>query len=439
MIVIPHALTFPGAFAPTGLLGAGPQSAAYLSISWRFGLSLGLLVYAFLISGKHTKEASESSPRAAIIWSVTIVIVVVGTLTLVVTAGEGFLPSLLSKGAVLPLGHTINGMIALMNMVTLLLLWTRGRSILDLWLMVAVCGLIGEGVFVAFFVTARFTFGFYAVRIISLVVSKVVLIVLLSETLILQARLSIANRKLQRERANRLTSAEAVVAAIAHEVRQPLTSMNTNAGAGRRFLDRTSPDVPEAMRLFGEIQAGAFRANEVFESFLRLFREGKQDRQAVDVNALTLEATRLLRKELDDHNVIARAKLASDLPVVQGHSGQLREVILNLIQNAIDAMASTTNRPRVISIATSRLGSDAISISLQDTGPGIEPQKLASIFDPFVTTKAKGTGLGLAICKMIVDQHSGKLSAASGENGGARFEIMLPTMTAAPSVPVAAS
>ena len=92
----------------------------------------------------------------------TIVIVVVGTLTWVVTAGDGFLPSLLSNGAVLPLGHTINGMIALMNMLTLLLLWTRGRSILDLWLMVAVCGLIGEGVFVAFFVTARFTFGFYA-------------------------------------------------------------------------------------------------------------------------------------------------------------------------------------------------------------------------------------------------------------------------------------
>ena len=84
--------------------------------------------------------------------------------------------------------------------------------------MVAVCGLIGEGVFVAFFVTARFTFGFYAVRIISLVVSKVVLIVLLSETLILQARLSIANRKLEREQENKLMNVEAIAAAIAHEI-----------------------------------------------------------------------------------------------------------------------------------------------------------------------------------------------------------------------------
>ena len=176
----------------------------------------------------------------------------------------------------------------------------------------------------------------------------------------------------------------------------------------------------------------------MFDSFLRLFREGKQDRQAVDVNALTLEATRLLRKDLDDHNVTISTKLASDLPVVQGHTGQLREVILNLIQNAIDAMASTTDRPRVISIATSRLGAGAVSISLQDTGPGIEPENLASIFDPFVTTKAKGTGLGLAICKMIVDQHGGELSAASDENGGARFEITLPTRTAAPAGQAAA-
>jgi C4-dicarboxylate-specific signal transduction histidine kinase len=243
----------------------------------------------------------------------------------------------------------------------------------------------------------------------------------------LYANLSISNRNLQRERANRLTSAEAVVAAIAHEIRQPLTGINLLATAGQHFLDRASPDVGMANKLFGQIRDAAFRASEVFDGFLSLFREGRQDRQAVDVNTLTLEATQLLRKDLDDHNVIARTKLASDLPIVEGHTGQLREVILNLMQNSIEAMASTTDRPRIISIATSPVGSNAISISLQDTGPGIEPEKLASIFDPFVTTKAKGTGLGLAICKMIVDQHRGKLLAATGENGGARFEITLPT------------
>jgi len=78
-------------------------------------------------------------------------------------------------------------------------------------------------------------------------------------------------------------------------------------------------------------------------------------------------------------------------------------------------------------IETSRHGSDSISISLQDTGPGIDPNKLTSIFDPFVTTKANGTGLGLAICKMIIEHHGGKLSAASDMHDGARFEVRLPT------------
>jgi signal transduction histidine kinase len=435
LIVIPYTLTFPGAFAPTGLLGAGPQSAAYVNVFWRFGLSLALLGYSFLISAKHSKDASELAPQAAMIWSVTIVIVVVSTLTWAATAGHGLLPSLLLDGKVSPLGHSLNGMIALTNMLTLWLLWTRGRSILDLWLTVAVCALIAEGVVVAFFLTARFAVGFYAIRIISLVVSKVVLIVLLTETVRLHARLSFANSKLQREHENKLTSAQAVVAALAHEVRQPLTGMSSRAAAGYRFLDREPPDIATAKRLFDQIKDAAFRANEVFESFLSLFRGSRQEHQPVDINVLALEAVQLLRRELDDHNIVAHTMLA-ELPTIQVNRGQLREVILNLLQNSIEAMATTT-RQRVISIVTVARDADSVSLSLQDTGPGIAPDKLANIFDPFVTTKAKGTGLGLAICKMIIEQHGGKLSAASDTYGGARFEITLPTKIAEPSDPVA--
>ena len=179
-MAIPHALTFPGAFTPTGLLGAGTQSSAWLNVSWRFGLSLALLGYALLISGKHTKHASEPVPHAAIVWSVAIVIVVVGTLTWAVTAGGGLLPSLLVDGKVSPFGHAVQGIIVLASMLAFLLLWIRGRSVLDLWLMVAACELLGTSLMIAFFVTARFTFGFYAMRITSLVVSKAVLIVLKS-------------------------------------------------------------------------------------------------------------------------------------------------------------------------------------------------------------------------------------------------------------------
>jgi signal transduction histidine kinase len=277
----------------------------------------------------------------------------------------------------------------------------------------------------------RFSVGFYAGRLIPLVVSKVVLIVLLSETVILQARLSFANRNLQRERENKLTTVGAVVAAIAHEVRQPLTAMTISASAGKRFLDRASPDIAEVKNLFDQIIRAGSLANEVFENFLSLVRGGKKEHQPLDMNALVLEAIHLLRKQLDDHNIVAHTMLAPELPAIQGNRGQLREVIFNLVQNSIEAMTTIT-RQRVISIVTSSHGSDSISISLQDTGPGIDPNKLTRIFDAFVTTKAKGTGLGLAICKMIIEQHGGKLTVASDTRyGGARFEVTLPAKAAA--------
>jgi signal transduction histidine kinase len=434
LIAIPYTLTFPGAFAPTDLLGAGSQSAAWLNISSRFGLAAATVGYALLTSGKHTKGSIE--PSSAIFWSVAIVIIVVCALTSAVTSGHDLMPRLLGDGKILPLGRYANGMIALTNVLALLLLWSRGKSVLDLWLMVAVCALTMETALVALLVPSRLSVGFYATRLISLVVSKVVLVVLLSEIVLLQARLALANRNLQLERENRLTTAGAAVAAIAHEVRQPLAAMTNNAAAGKRFLDRASPDIAEAKNLFDQIKDAGFRANEVFENFLSLLRGGKKEHQPVDMNALALEAIHLLRKRLDDHNIVAHTMLASELPAIQGNRGQLQQVILNLAQNSIEAMATIT-RQRVISVVTSRHGSDSISISLQDTGPGIDPNKLTSIFDPFVTTKAKGTGLGLAICKMIIENHGGKLSAASDMHDGARFEVTLPTNIPAALAPYA--
>src|SRR4029078_317863 len=116
---------------------------------------------------------------------------------------------------------------------------------LDLGLMVVICALITEQAIIAFVDMWRFSLGFYANRLIPLIVSKVVLIVLLSETVILQARLSIANRKLEHERDNKLMNAEAVVAAIAHEVRQPLAAMSFNAAAGKQFLNQAPPNIAE--------------------------------------------------------------------------------------------------------------------------------------------------------------------------------------------------
>jgi PAS domain S-box-containing protein len=236
--------------------------------------------------------------------------------------------------------------------------------------------------------------------------------------------------KLERERDNKLTNVEAIMAAIAHEVRQPLMAIVTNGGAARRFLARTPANIDEATANLNRIINDCRRASEVFDSILTLFRREVQERQAIDVNEIAFEVLQSLRGELADHRVITRIELASELPFVSGHRRQLQQVISNLVQNAIEAMDNTTDRDRVLQVRTGHRNRDAIVVAVEDSGPGFDPKHLKSIFDAFFTTKSHGIGLGLAICRMIVERHGGQLTAASDGNNGARFQFVLPTESA---------
>ena len=116
----------------------------------------------------------------------------------------------------------------------------------------------------------------------------------------------------------------------------------------------------------------------------------------------------------------------SELPLVMGHRGQLQEVLLNLVRNAIEAMDAVKDGSRVLQVRTERHGRDEIVVAVEDSGPGIDPKKLDGIFDAFVSTKPQGMGLGLAICRMIIERHGGQLSASSDGKNGALFEFVLP-------------
>jgi signal transduction histidine kinase len=129
---------------------------------------------------------------------------------------------------------------------------------------------------------------------------------------------------------------------------------------------------------------------------------------------------------LTDHGIAASTELASELPPVVGHRGQLQEVITNLLHNAMEAMTTVQPDRRMLKVRTKPDGGNAIVVEVQDSGPGIDPKHLDRIFDAFVTTKPHGTGLGLAICRMIIERHGGQLSAASDGKNGAIFQIVLP-------------
>jgi C4-dicarboxylate-specific signal transduction histidine kinase len=231
---------------------------------------------------------------------------------------------------------------------------------------------------------------------------------------------------LEGERDNKLMNIEAVTASIAHEVRQPLAAVAANGGAALNFLDRAPLDIEQVRAILNGMISDCHRVSDVFDTIRALFRRVDQRRQPIVVNEIALEVLQSMREELTDHGVATETELTSELPLVDGHRSQLRQVLFNLVHNAVESMDNTTDRNRVLRLITKVHGRDAIVVAVEDSGPGIDPNRLEGIFDPFITTKADGMGLGLAICRMIVERHGGQLSALSDGKNGARFQFVLP-------------
>jgi C4-dicarboxylate-specific signal transduction histidine kinase len=233
--------------------------------------------------------------------------------------------------------------------------------------------------------------------------------------------------RLRRERESKLSNLEAAIAAIAHEMKQPLTAIAMKGGAARRFLEKVPSDGGSVRRLIQDMVDCSHRASAVLDNIGALFQATNQPGKSIEINDLVSETLRILRGELESHAISVRARFDPGLPPVLGHKGQLQEVIVNLVQNSIDAMENTEGRKRLIQVKTGgHPDQKTISISVSDNGPGFDAEKISDIFEAFATTKAKGMGLGLAISRMIVERHGGKISATTVPNGGAHLEIKLP-------------
>ena len=433
LIVVSHTLTFPGAFSPTGLLGAGAQTGGWLYLSWHFGFAVSVFGYVLL---KDAKSPVRYTAGSAIAWTVTAVVGLVCLLTWIFTAKEQYLPVLFAdRTSFTLLALYSTGANSFLSALALALLWRRGRSTLDMWLCVTIFVFTADLVINTVLISGRFTLGWYSGRVFAVLVPTIAMILMLAQTFSLNARLTRMTMMLQRERSNKLANLEAVIAAIAHEVKQPLSAIAVRGAATKRYLDRT-PGLREAGSSVGAMVDASMRANEIFDNIRALFSDVDQKRQSIDVNQLAAEALDLLREEIKAHGIETSIHLTPGLPSIMGHNGQLREVIVNLIQNAIDAMQAVSGRRRILRIRADHHGNEAIVISVEDTGSGIEPEKMQRIFDPFVSTKAKGRGLGLAICRSIIERHHGQLSVSSEVDGGARFRLILQVKpTAQPELP----
>jgi C4-dicarboxylate-specific signal transduction histidine kinase len=227
--------------------------------------------------------------------------------------------------------------------------------------------------------------------------------------------------------ANRVATMGQLTASITHEVNQPITAAVTYALAARRFLSADPPNFREVDDALSLILKEGNRAGEVVERVRALVKKVPARKDAVAIDDAILEVIALTRAEAVNNSVSVRTQFAEDLPRVQGDRVQLQQVMLNLIVNAIQAMSGIGEGPRDLQISIDAVLSEgSVRVGVRDTGPGLSPESLSRLFEPFYTTKPDGMGMGLSICRSIIEAHGGRLWATRCEPRGALFRFTIP-------------
>ncbi|HZF28990.1 MAG TPA: MASE4 domain-containing protein [Gammaproteobacteria bacterium] len=428
LMIVPHALTFPGAFSATGLLGAALQTTVWVYVFWHLGLPVSVLAYVLL------RERERAAPQPSVAARRT----AVASLGATVLAAGGL--AALAIGVAMPVimidpqhGNGrwpyIAGFVVTLTGAALAALWRSRRSVLDLWLLVVLWAWLIEMLLLST-TASRFSLVWYSGRVYGLLSASFVLVALLAQTTLLYARLASSVTVRQRESENRLMTLDAMAASIAHEIKQPLAAIVANGGAGLLRLQRPVPDLGETREILRTIVADAMRAGEVLAGIRALVKGGDHDAADVDIADVLGHALVFLHGDLHAHGVTVEADLSRRLPTLRANKAQLQQVFVNLILNAIEAMDTVSGRARTLGIRNDCVDGE-IRVEVQDSGLGVAPDAASRIFEAFYTTKERGTGMGLAICKSIVESHGGRLWATANDPHGATFHIALPRERAA--------
>lgn len=228
----------------------------------------------------------------------------------------------------------------------------------------------------------------------------------------------------------RLSTMGEMAAGLAHEINQPLAAIVNYAQGCTRRLRANPGDVAVVLPVLDDLATEALRAGEIIRRLRTLIRKEAPRQEWTQVNDVVGDAVRLLEPEARHHQVEVRLQLDPDLPPVLGDAIQLEQVVLNLVRNAIEAMADGEQR-RELDVRTARAGDDAIEVSVRDTGPGLSAAAAEHVFDPFFSTKQGGLGMGLSISRTIIESHHGTLWATGNADGGSCFRFRLPVAAGA--------
>jgi signal transduction histidine kinase len=425
-IAIPWVLTFPGVFPQPSPFGAGLQSTPWLYLFWHEGFIFFVIGYVLLKDLDPFKGFSKLGLRAAILVSVASVAALVVGATALVTAGHALMPDIMADAVRVNVQLYLLAPLYALIAVAALLLWLRLRSVLDLWLMVVLCAFMIEVTLSVYPSAARFTAGWYGSRVYALLYSSLLLSMMLIETTKLYGRLLHAVVAQRRGRQVRQVAMDAMAAAIAHEVKQPLAAIVNDGHAGLNFMG--APDLDEARVCFESMISSARRAGDVIDGIRSLYKKGNLERAWLEVNEVVRGVLTMVDADLRAHGVSVSTDLRESLPLLRANRSQLEEVLLNLIANAIEAMNAVADRARLLRLSSDVVqGSSTVRVTIEDSGTGIHGKEKDRVFEPFFTTKSQGMGIGLTICQAIVESHGGTLQASANKPYGTIFHLALPT------------
>lgn len=225
---------------------------------------------------------------------------------------------------------------------------------------------------------------------------------------------------------SRLSEMGEMASGLAHELNQPLTAIINYLEACRRLIARDHHSGhEETTNLMQKASEQASRAGQIIQHLRRFITKGETERRLEAINPVVQEAAHLALIGAHRQGVATTFRLAEGLPDVLIDRIQLQQVVMNLVRNAVDALAGADRKE--ITVRTGRAGGSAVQLDIIDTGPGLADEVAERLFEPFVTTKDNGIGIGLSICKTIVDAHGGKLWATANPKGGAIFHLIIPT------------
>jgi PAS domain S-box-containing protein len=224
--------------------------------------------------------------------------------------------------------------------------------------------------------------------------------------------------------ASKLATVGELSASIAHEINQPLSAIVSNGDACVRWLNSSPPNIERARNTAQVIVRDAKSAADVVRRVRALFKHTDSDRASLDANEVIREVLHLMQGEIISKGIHVSADLGGEIPPVFADRVHVQQILINLVQNGIDAMDEIRDRPKILVLRSHIQEPRFVAIQVKDSGSGIPDP--VTIFEPFFSTKEKGLGVGLSICRSIVEAHAGQLWARADEGGGSTFEFTLP-------------